>query len=70
MEVLFIPTATSQAFSVCYFCDLGFPVTFYSHSKPTWSFTAFCNRLQSVLAIPPKMLLSYNLVFCPSSLGL
>ena len=48
----------------------GCPMKFYSHSKPTWTCVVFWNNFQSVLAILPKMLLPYRLVFCPGSLGL
>lgn len=58
MEMLLnLSSASSQVILVCYFCDLEFPMKFeISHPKPTWIFTAFRHHLQSVSAIPSKML--------------
>lgn len=55
MQMLWNPRASSRAFLVYYFCDLGISVQFYSYSKPTWTFIACYHHLQSALTIPPKM---------------
>lgn len=41
MEMLLNLGASSEAFLVCSFCDLRFPLKFDSHSKPTWTSLAF-----------------------------